>query len=231
MVSIPRTGPRPVFWAVTGTIKQLIRLMCVVDDAALAQVPPKGPLIIACNHISSIEVPLIYSHLVPRPLTGFAKAETWESPFLGALFSLWGAIPLRRGEADITALKMGISALAQGKLVAIAPEGTRSRTGLLGQAHPGVVTLALHSGAPILPMVYWGGEHLSSNLRRLRRTPFNIRIGSSFYLETHGAPVTRALRQAMLDEVMYQLASLLPPAYRGIYSDLNRLSTQHLRFL
>lgn len=231
MRMIPRTGPRPIFWAVTGAIKHLIRLMCIVDDVALAQVPQQGPLIIACNHISSIEVPLIYSHLVPRPVTGFAKIESWDNPLLGSLFTLWGAIPIHRGEADIGGLKLGLAALAQGKIVAIAPEGTRSRTGLLGSAHPGVITLALHSGAPILPLVYWGGEYLSKNLRRLRRTPFYIRSGKPFHLESHGLPVTRPVRQAMLEEVMYQLASLLPSSYRGLYSDLDRLSTQYLRFL
>ena len=217
-------------WAVNKTIKGITRLACRIETEQLKRVPPSGPLILVCNHINFLEVPLVFTHLQPRPVTGFAKSETWDNPFLRPLFNLWEAIPLRRGEPDIVALRKGIQALQAGKIVAISPEGTRSGNGQLGRGIPGVVLLAMNSGAPLLPMVYYGSEAFRPNLLRLRRTIFNIRVGQTFYLDGHGVKTTREVRQLMVDEIMYQLAALLPPEYRGVYKNLE-LATQHfLRF-
>ena len=215
---------------VFSTIKALIRLLCRVDDAQLARVPDRGPLIMVANHVNFLEVPLVYTHLQPRPMTGFAKVEAWDNPFIGTLFSMGEAIPLYRGEADMAAFRQALKALEAGRILALAPEGTRSGHGRLQRGHPGVVFLALHSGALLLPLVYYGGERFWHNLTRLRRTDFHIVVGQPFYLDAGGAKVTQRVRQQMLDEVMYQMAALLPPAYRGVYSDLAAASETYLRF-
>jgi 1-acyl-sn-glycerol-3-phosphate acyltransferase len=215
---------------VNHTIKTLTSLVCRIVTQALAQVPRKGPLIIISNHINFLEVPLLYTHLQPRPLTGFAKMETWDNPALARLFDLWGAIPLQRGQADLRAIRRGLAALEQGKILGMAPEGTRSGDGRLRSAHAGVVMLALHSGVPVLPLAYFGGERLRHNLARLRRTDFHIVVGQPFTLRYPGERPGRAERQQMLDEMMYQLAALLPPAYRGHYADLGRASEDYLVF-
>lgn len=211
-------------------IKGLARVLCRVDHAQLAHVPPAGPLILVSNHVNFLDVPVVYTHLQPRPVTGFSKAETWDDPFLGPLFSLWRIIPLRRGEADVAAFRRGLAALAEGQIVAILPEGTRSGDGRLQRGHPGVVTLAVHSGAPILPLVNYGFEHFRENIVRLRRTPFHVAVGQPFTVATDGVKLTGAVRRAITDEIMYQLAALLPEAYRGCYADLSAATTRYLRF-
>lgn len=221
---------RADFWAVTMTIKGLTRILCRVDDSQLARVPQNGPLILVCNHINFLDIPLVFTHLQPRPLTGFAKSETWDNPAMGYLFDLWGAIPIRRGEADLGALRRGLQALEDGQILAIAPEGTRSNHGCLGSGHPGVVTLALRSGAPILPLAYYGGENFHKNFAQLKRTDFHIVVGQPFYLRSQNGRVTGQTRQEMLDEIMYQLAALLPPENRGVYSDLSQASQSYLCF-
>ena len=218
------------FKASTYGIKGLTRLGCKIDDRQLEKIAPSGPLIVVSNHISFLEVPVIFTHLQPRPVTGFAKAESWENPLYRALFNLWGAIPLKRGEADLSALRKGIEALQAGMILGISPEGTRSGDGRLRKGHPGVVTLALNSGAPLQPLAYFGGEDLNKNLRRLRRTDFNIRVGEAFYLDPGGEKVTKEVRQKMVDEIMYQISALLPPAYRGVYADLGSATQKYLRF-
>ena len=86
---------------VNATIKGLTIMLCRVKAEQLKRVPSRGPLIIVSNHINFLEVPIIYTRLQSdSPKTGFVKVETWENPFLGPLFSLWGAIPIRRGEAQ-----------------------------------------------------------------------------------------------------------------------------------
>jgi 1-acyl-sn-glycerol-3-phosphate acyltransferase len=178
-----------------------------------------------------MDAPLVYTHLQPRKLTGFAKAETWQNPAIGLLFDLWGAIPVQRGQADTNAFRSGLEALRQGKILGIAPEGTRSGHGRLQRGLPGIVILAQHSEAPILPLVYYGGEKLLDNINRLKRTDFNIRVGKLFKLIFPEGKLDREVRKKMVDEIMYQMASLLPEEYRGHYSDLTKLTTNYINFV
>lgn len=222
---------RVVHWIVSKTIKGCTRILCRIDGAALKKIPAKGPLILACNHINFLEAPVIYTHLLPRPITGLAKSESWDNFWLGKLFDIWNVIPLQRGEADLKAMNLGLDALKQGKIVAITPEGTRSGNGRLLKAHPGVVTLAVRSHAPILPIVYWGHEIFKTNFKHLRRTDFHIRVGEPFIIDDQSEKVTHHNRQAIADEIMSQVAVLLPPEYRGVYASDNPQPARYLRFL
>jgi 1-acyl-sn-glycerol-3-phosphate acyltransferase len=216
---------------VTTSVKRLTRILCKVDDSQLSNVPEQGPLIIVSNHINFIEVPVVYTHLQPRNITGFVKAETWENPAMGFLFDLWGGIPIQRGEADSSAFRIALEALKQGKILAIAPEGTRSGDGKLQKGQPGVVMLAFRSNAPIIPLVYFGGERLRDNMNKLKRTDFSIRVGKIFKLSSPNGKLNHDLRIMMVDEIMYQIATLLPQEYRGYYTDISKLSTNYINFV
>jgi 1-acyl-sn-glycerol-3-phosphate acyltransferase len=170
----------------------------------------------------------MYAHLQPRPLTGIAKVETWDNWFLRWIFNLWGAIPIHRGEADLEAMRKSLEALEKGKILAISPEGTRNKTGQLLRAQPGVVSLGLRSGAPLMPIAHWGGENFSKNIKQLKRTDFHIRVGEPFKLDTGNKRVTKEVRQQMVDEMMYRLAALLPEYYRGAYADLANATGEYL---
>ena len=220
---------RPDFWLVNKAAKVGTSVMCRIDAPDLHKVPKSGPLIVYSNHTGSIEVPLLYAHLQPRPVTGLAKVETWDGWFMRYLFNLWGAIPIHRGEADMEAMRKSLEALEQGHILAIAPEGTRNKTGVLIKAYPGIVTLALRSGAPLLPVVHWGGERFSKNFKSLKRTDFCIRVGEPFKLDPGNKRVTREVRQEMVDEMMYHLAALLPEHYRGAYADLENATGKYIK--
>ena len=219
-----------VSFVVNSTIKTLIRLCCRVHDAPLKQVPEQGPLITVSNHISFLEAPLLYTHLLPRKMSGFSKSEFWDKPVTRFLFEMWEAIPVHRGEPDVSALRRVLEKLNKGYIIPVAPEGTRSYDGRMQRAHPGVVMMGLRSGAPLMPIAHYGGEKLNDNLRRLRRTNFHIAVGRPFYLDAGEIKVTRVVRRQIADEIMYQIAALLPPEYRGYYSDLGAATTQYLRF-
>jgi len=202
---------------VDGLIGLLVRLLCHVDAEDLAKVPRHGPLILATNHVNNLEILVLRSRLRDRRVIGLAKSESWDKPILGWLLDRWEAIPIRRGETDVAALRRALSALKEGRILGVAPEGTRSGHGRLQRGRPGIVTLARKSGAPLLPLVFHGGETLRRNLRRLRRTPFHVRVGEPFVVRSVRAPLTSDIRQRIADEIMYRLAELLPPAYRGEY--------------
>jgi len=211
-------------------LRHLISLAVRVDDHELAQVPQQGPLIVVANHINFLEVPLMYSHLYPRPLTGWAKVETWKNPLFAVLFNIYRAIPIRRGVRDSSALNSAVDALKRNMIIAVSPEGTRSYVGQLAQGKPGVVLLAMRSGAPIQPVAYYGGELFWKKILRLRMTPFFIKVGHPFTIDPHGESLARDVRQEITDEIMYQLAALLPPEYRGYYCDLSQARETYLSF-
>jgi 1-acyl-sn-glycerol-3-phosphate acyltransferase len=215
---------------VVFTFKSLTSLICRIDDAELERIPQKGPLIIYTNHVNILEIPIIYTHIQPRRLRGMALADRWNNPVLGWILDVVEAIPLQRGEPDIIAIRRGLKVLEKGEILGISPEGTRSHDGILQPGHPGVVLLALHSGAPLIPVAYFGAENYTKNLRRLRRTDFHLRVGKPFHLDTRGEKVTREIREKMTEEMMYQLAVLLPSEYRGRYTDSSALPTHYIRF-
>lgn len=206
----------------------LTKLLCRIDDTQLARIPDQGPLILVTNHINILEIPIIYTCLQPRPVTGFVAAHRWENLWLRWILQSSEAIPVHRGEADITAMRQALKMLNAGYILVIAPEGTRSKHGRLQKAHPGTILLALHSGAPLLPIVLYGHEYWLDNLRRFRRTSVQIAVGELIRLDAHGAKITRQVRRQMIDEVMYKMSELLPPHSRGVYSDLNAATEKYL---
>jgi 1-acyl-sn-glycerol-3-phosphate acyltransferase len=205
---------------ITRVIKAIIDVLCEIHAEEIQKLPATGPLILASNHVNFLEAVIFFTYTPPRPITAIAKVETWDSPILGPLFSLWGAIPIKRGEADRAAYEASLLALKENKILAILPEGTRSNDGKLQKGQPGIVLLAARSSAPIQPGVVYGQENFWPNFRRLRRTEIFIKVGEPFKLKTEGMYFDRDNRQKMADEVMYRMAELIPEEYRGVYADL-----------
>jgi 1-acyl-sn-glycerol-3-phosphate acyltransferase len=215
-------------WFVTNVMKLGLHILCRVDAPDMNKIPAHGPLIIYSNHTGSIEVPMLYGEIFPRPLTGWAKVESWDNWFLNWIFTLWDGIPVHRGEADLSALKKALAVLNQGYIFGLSPEGTRNKTGQLNRAKPGIVLLALQADAPLLPVAHWGGENFLSNLKQFRRTDFHIRVGEPFRINTNGARISGDTRQEIADEMMVRLAALLPEEYRGVYADLSKATGKYL---
>jgi len=217
-----------MYWLTVFLIKIWIRLTCHVDVSELQKVPMNGPLIAITNHTGQIEVPIMFAYLQPRKITAWAKAEAFDNLFLKVIFGIWNVIPVRRGEADIKSLKVAVKMIKDGYIFGIAPEGTRNKTGKLLRAMPGTVLLALHSGAPILPIVHWGGENYLKNLKSFKRTDFHIRVGEPFKLNVEGVKVNGEIREQIADEMMYEIAKMLPEEYRGEYRDLSKATKQFI---
>jgi len=218
------------FRMVNFTIKGITRAACMVDDAELVKIPMQGPLILAVNHVNFLDAPIFMTHLQPRNVTALVKEETWKNPFMGALFNLWGGIPIKRGEVDRNAYNLARTSLNDGKILAIAPEGTRSKNGRLQIGHPGITMIAVKTNTPVLPVAFYGGELIWDNIHRLVRTPFHIRVGKIFTLDPELSLNDRDLRQKATDQIMYQVADLLPEKYRGVYSDFSKVDTSFFHF-
>ncbi len=206
-------------WIVNIALRTYFNIVCRIDTPDLHKIPKEGPIIIITNHTGRIEVPIFVAYLQPRLITGWAKVESWDNWFLRWIFGVWGIIPIHRGEADMSALKKALRALEQGYFFALAPEGTRNYTGILKRALPGAVIVAMHSGAPILPIAHWGGENY---LKEFKRIDFHMRVGEPFKIKTDGVKITAEIRQQIVDEMMREIAKLLPEKYRGEYIDVSQ---------
>jgi len=203
--------------ALTNTfLKTVLTILCRIDRTAIENIPAEGPVIICINHINFLDAPLIQVVLHPRIIRGFAKKETWDTPFLRFIFNTFDAIPIDRGSVDLKAFREVVKTMEEGRFLCMAPEGTRSVNGSLGKGQPGVVAMALKTGAPILPLVHYGTEKFWYNFKHFKRTPITLRAGELIYLNSPGK-VTSEAREQMTDEIMLQLASLLPVEMRGYY--------------
>jgi 1-acyl-sn-glycerol-3-phosphate acyltransferase len=168
---------------------------------------------------------------MPRDIIGWAKIEIWDNPILRIFARAMKFIPLRRGELDLHSVRLALQTLGEGNVLALAPEGTRSWHGRLQRGRPGLVFLALRAPEVlILPAAIYGQERFTRNLLRLRRTEVNVVFGQGFRLNPGAGKVRREMRQEMIDEIMAQIAALLPPENRGVYSDLAGATERYLRF-
>lgn len=195
----------------------LVRL----DARGMAKIPRRGPFIVVMNHVNFLDGPLLLSRLFPRRVIALAKKETWNNPFLGFAAAAMGAIPVERGGADPAALRLASRILEGGGFLYINPEGTRRRDGVLGPGKPGVVAIALRTGAPIIPLAFEGLETFGSSIRRLRRTPATLHVGEAFSIERPEGMSDRDFREAALGEIMRRIAALLPESKRGQWGETN----------
>jgi 1-acyl-sn-glycerol-3-phosphate acyltransferase len=124
-----------------------------------------------------------------------------------------------RGEADREAMGRALEVLRSGGALAVAPEGTRSRTGGLQAGRDGAVYLASRTGATIIPVAAWGQEQALGAWRRLKRPDIHIHIGEPFRLPTGAERARTAELHGYTDELMMTLARMLPEKYQGVYAD------------
>jgi 1-acyl-sn-glycerol-3-phosphate acyltransferase len=183
--------------------------------------PLEGPLILASNHLNNADPPMIALAIRPRYPMFMAKREMIRWPILGPAFRLFGAFPVRRGEADLSALRAATEVIQGGALLVMFPEGTRSRTGGLTKGHPGTALIALRTGVPVLPVAITGSEHLGWPwifLKPLSVAHIKVVIGEPFLVPA----VERINSEATAEAhrlIMSRIAALLPPEYRGVYAD------------
>ncbi|WP_371370841.1 lysophospholipid acyltransferase family protein [Sporomusa aerivorans] len=116
---------------------------------------PAGGVIIAANHISLWDPPLVGA-AIPRRIHYMAKEELFAHPLFSWIITKLGAFPVKRGSADRTAIRTALTLLENGSVLGIFPEGTRSKDGKLGAPEPGLALLARKAGVPVVPAAIIG---------------------------------------------------------------------------
>lgn len=218
LVSLPRlTFSRRVFRVfLRGVTKLLTFLLLRAEVGGLENFPRHGPALIVFNHLGDADAVLMMATLpFKSPVEGIGKIELNEHWLVGPVFRAHGIIWVHRGQPDRKALRAALDALAERRMVMLAPEGRQSVIGGLEEGNAGAAFLALKSGAPIVPVAMTGTEnsHIYGHLKQWKRAPVTLKVGKPFFLPQH------ADRQKTLQEgtqlIMETLASLLPESYRG----------------
>ena len=214
---IPHSSHPIVYRTVRLIISVLMRIVYRYRVTGLENVPADGAAIFAMNHLHLFD-PAAVGAAVPRQTVVMA-ADKWADHWFVRLFlKAAGTIYVRRGEVDRAALKACLEVLDAGGALALAPEGTRSRTGVLQRAKPGIAYLATRTNAVIVPIACWGVEKVR-DWKRLKRPTCTVAIGVPFQMSFAGRATSEQLQQ-YADQVMIRIAELLPESYRGYYAGL-----------
>ncbi len=201
----------------------LFKLISRLEIQGLENIPAQGGCILAVNHLHILDAPLVFSLLERTDATGLVADKHKKNPFLRWIVNGVHGVWINREDADLQALRVAREYLEQGGMLGIAPEGTRSRSGMLIPAKTGVAYLAEKANVPIVPIALWGTETTFSMLRRLQRSVIHVHIGKPFYLPPLDRKDRTAAMQRNTEELMCRIAAMLPPQYRGAYAGHPRL--------
>lgn len=155
--------PSMLYTLVVALLKLIARLLIAVGRGMRVEgrenVPDQGPILVTPNHISDSD-PALVGMTLPRPAYFMAKSELFAVPVFGPLLRFLRGFPVKRGQPDRSALRKAEELLKASEALVVFPEGQLSETGALQPLNPGVVLIAMRSGAPVLPVGLIGTDAL-----------------------------------------------------------------------
>jgi 1-acyl-sn-glycerol-3-phosphate acyltransferase len=186
---------------------------------------PEGGVILAANHLGRLDSAVVFYALDRQDII-MPVAEKYRGHWLyGRMAKALGGTFIDRFNPDFNAVREMLRRIKNGGALAIAPEGTRSKTETLQLGKPGTIFFALKAGVPIVPIAVSGSEDriVADNLRHFRRSHIIARAGKPFYIKLDKSKDHETALQEATDEMMCQIAALLPDKYRGVYAEHPRL--------
>ena len=146
-------------WALgRPTVGGFTRLVAPLRVYGAERVPREGGVVLALNHFSWLDPP-VFGSACPRTIYYMAKIEAHRVPGLGQLIRAFGTFSVRRGETDRDAVRMMRRVVGEGKALGLFVEGTRQRSGVLGEVKPGAAMVALQEEVPVVPGTIYGSQH------------------------------------------------------------------------
>jgi len=215
-----------LYWVVKVVLTPILRTLFRPVVEGLDNLPDDGPAILASNHLSfsdSIFLPLV----VPRKITFLAKSDYFTSGGVkgrlkAAFFNAVGQLPVDRtgGRASKAALETGKRVLAEGKLLGIYPEGTRSPDGRLYRGKTGVARMALEAGVPVIPVAMINTFEIQPPGQVVPKIQkVGVKIGKPLDFSRYaGMEGDRFVLRSMTDEIMYELMLLSGQEYVDKYA-------------
>ncbi len=197
----PVVGIGAVYWSIVHfLLMPAFRLIFPARILGRDQIPAEGGCLLAANHQSFLDIPLFAYAVWPAHVAFVARDTLARSRWLDYVMARCGTVLVRRGQADLAAIRRIALHLESGDRVAIFPEGTRTVDGSIGPFKKGAVLAARMAGVPIVPCAITGSFEAWPRSRRLPR-PHAIRMH-------FGPPVDSSLPDA-LDRVRSSIETLL----------------------
>lgn len=210
----PQARMQPVYGFCHYLLRVLFEMFFRGEVAGLENLPRGGPFLIAANHASHLDPPFIGAQ-VPRQMSFFARKTLWHGGFSSWWLDAVGTIPVDRdGGQDVGALKRVLRALAEGRVMILFPEGTRSPDGRLQEPKPGIGFIVCKSRVPVVPARIFGSFEALGRRARLPRlgTPISIVFGPPIPPAGYDDPTAgRERYQVASSRIMAQIARLEPP--------------------
>lgn len=146
-----------------------------VEFVSIDNVPKEGAYVLCHNHLGQMDMFFI-AYRLKRLVHFMAKIELFKNPIVGTFLRSVGAYPVKRGTGDISAIKNSLRLLANGRIIGILPEGTRTRGKEMKdiKAKPGAVLIAIKAGVPIIPVAIEGNYKLFSKVRIVYGKPYDL---------------------------------------------------------
>jgi len=204
---------RPVF-------RMIYHVLGRVKVTGQENVPLGKPYVIAMNHISIFDPPLVVSFWPEEPEV-IGAVDVFEKKGQGQILSMYGVIPVHRGDYDRVLLDKILAILKMGRPLVIAPEGGRSHVPAMQRAMPGVGYIIEHAQVPVIPVGLVGTtDDFWQKAKRGLKPQLEIRIGKPiiFHPMLEKGAARRDARQKNADLVMQTIAGLLPEEYHGVYA-------------
>ncbi len=197
--------------ALVAVLTLFSRCVMRIQAVGSENIPEDGAVILACNHVTNYDVfPMQLS--IRRPIFFMAKAELHRNPVMDYFLRKAGAFPVHRGQNDDWAKRQAEKVLANGQVLGLFPEGTRSKGRGLQPAKTGAARFAIKFNCPIVPMAVNGSHRVFKEFPR--RTLVMVKIGEPIYPQPDEGPL------ALTDRVMYRIAAMLPEDLRGVYAEI-----------
>lgn len=161
-------------------------------------IPSEGAVIIAPNHKSYFDPPLVGVAIKKRVVHYMAKEELFRNPFFRWILRQFGTFPVKRGSVDRTAVRQAVKELKNGNALGIFPEGTRIKRSGLGRFHSGMASLALMTGTPVVPVAIVGSADMPH-----KKGPLAVLIGMPIQVKKQkaGSGEVEALNEAVKKEI------------------------------
>lgn len=192
------------------------------DACEKRNVPLSGPVILIANHVHLAD-PILLMLVCPRPITFLAKEQLFRIPFIGLLMRDAGMFSVAR-TGSIQQLKDVMRhaevLLRENRVLALFPEGRRSRTGVLLEGKAGAAALSIRTGAPVVPVGIIGMEQLYQRWWWLKRPKITVIFGSPLHIASPNERLGRRESARLTTELMQGIAKLLPGDRRGPYGNL-----------
>ena len=204
-------------------LRFLVRSLMRVEYSGTDYIPPEGGVIIATNHLSRLDIPILFVAPGRKDLTALAADKYKYYPFFRWMLDTARVVWIDRENADFAAVRASVEYLRRGVALGIAPEGTRSK-GELIEGKAGTALIAEKARVPIVPVGIAGSESAVRKMLRLQRARVMVRFGPSFMLTAINHQDRAEWLQRSTDEIMCRIAALLPSGYRGFYANHPRLS-------